>query len=137
VGTALLWLVLGTAFAQRVEGDVVVGARGLYEAEISVNGQGEAERNTGFARALSQVLGKLTGNRSAASHPGVGQELRHVAGDEQRTPVTRWIKQQEREQAASRRPEYAYSLGRNQDREADAHRENVNRKVDGPSLQGT
>ena len=78
VGTALLWLVLGTAFAQRVEGDVVVGARGLYEAEISVNGQGEAERNTGFARALSQVLGKLTGNRSAASHPGVGQELRHA-----------------------------------------------------------
>ena len=62
-----LWLVLGPAFAQRVEGDRVAGARGLYEAEVNVNSQGEAERNTGFARALSQVLGKLTGDRSAAS----------------------------------------------------------------------
>jgi hypothetical protein len=80
---AMAWLVLVAAFAppvyaQRVEGDRA-GARGLYEAEVNVNGQGAGERNTGFARALSQVLGKLTGNRSVAGLPGVGQELRHAA----------------------------------------------------------
>jgi hypothetical protein len=73
-----LWLVLGTAFAQRVEGDVVPGAQGMYEVDVKVNGQGEAERNTAFARALSGVLAKLTGNRSVAGLPGVGQELRHA-----------------------------------------------------------
>ena len=66
-----------TAFAQRVEGDRA-GAQGMYEAEVPVNGQGEAERNAGFARALAQVLGKLSGDRSAAGRPGVGQELRHA-----------------------------------------------------------
>ena len=74
-----LWLVLGLAWAQRVEGDRAV-ARGLYEAEVPVNGQGAAERTQGFARALAEVLGKVTGDRSAASKPGVGQELRR-AGD--------------------------------------------------------
>ena len=33
---------------------------GIYDAEVPVNGQGEAERNAGFARALAQVLGKLS-----------------------------------------------------------------------------
>ena len=65
------------ASAQRVEGDRA-GAQGPYEAEVSVNGQGEAERNTGFARALSTVLGRLSGMRSAAGQPGVGQELRRA-----------------------------------------------------------
>jgi hypothetical protein len=64
-GVVALWLAFGAAFAQRVEGDRA-GARGMYEAEVNVNGQGETERNTAFARAMSQVLGKLTGNRSAA-----------------------------------------------------------------------
>jgi hypothetical protein len=77
-GVAALWLVLGSAFAQRVEGDRVESARGLYEAEVKVNGQGQAERSAGFARAMSQVLGKLTGDRSATSRPGVGQELRRA-----------------------------------------------------------
>ncbi|WP_425493774.1 DUF2066 domain-containing protein [Noviluteimonas lactosilytica] len=76
-GVAALWLVLGSAFAQRVEGDVA-SARGLYEAEVNVNGQGPAERSAGFARAMTQVLGKLTGDRSASSRPGVGQELRRA-----------------------------------------------------------
>jgi len=73
-----LWLAFGTAFAQRVEGDAVPGARGMYESEVKVNGQGESERNTAFARALSGVLAKLTGTRSVAGLPGVGQELRHA-----------------------------------------------------------
>jgi len=72
-----LWLVMGLAFAQRVEGDRA-GARGMYEAEVPVNNQGENERNGGFARALVQVLSKLTGDRAVAAKPGVGQELRRA-----------------------------------------------------------
>lgn len=74
---AMLLLASFSAAAQRVEGDRVK-AEGLYAAEISVNGQGESERNTAFARGLAQVLGRLTGDRGAASKPGVGQELRRA-----------------------------------------------------------
>lgn len=66
-----------SAAAQRVEGDRAA-AQGPYEAEVNVNGQGEAERNTGFARALSAVLARLSGNRSVSGQPGVGQELRRA-----------------------------------------------------------
>ncbi len=74
---AVLLLAGFAAAAQRVEGDRA-GAQGPYEAEVSVNGQGEAERNTGFARALSTVLARLSGMRSVAGQPGVGQELRRA-----------------------------------------------------------
>jgi hypothetical protein len=74
---AALLLASFTATAQRVEGDRA-GAQGPYEAEVSVNGQGEPERNTGFARALSTVLARLSGNRSVSGQPGVGQELRRA-----------------------------------------------------------
>ncbi|RDZ29373.1 DUF2066 domain-containing protein [Lysobacter silvisoli] len=78
-----LLLASSATFAQRVEGDRAK-AEGVYAAEVPVNGQSEAERNAGFARALAQVLGKLSGDRGAASRPGVGQELRrakdYVAG---------------------------------------------------------
>ena len=70
-------LAMGAAFAQRVEGDRA-GAQGMYESEVNVNGQGENERNAGFARALSSVLGKMTGNRAVSGLPGVGQELRRA-----------------------------------------------------------
>lgn len=66
-----------SAHAQRVEGDRAV-ARGLYAAEVSVNSQNEAERKAGFARALAEVLAKLSGDRNAASLPGVGRELRRA-----------------------------------------------------------
>lgn len=69
--------VAGTAGAQRVEGDVA-RADGAYEAEVPVRNQGESERETAFARALSQVLGKISGDRSAAARPGVGQEMRRA-----------------------------------------------------------
>ena len=72
-----LWLLAATASAQRVEGDRV-SAAGPYAAEVPVNGQGEAQRNAAFARALAQVLGKLSGDRSAAGKPGVGQALREA-----------------------------------------------------------
>ncbi|GAA5077834.1 DUF2066 domain-containing protein [Lysobacter panacisoli] len=74
---ALLLLASFTAAAQRVEGDRA-RAEGIYATEVQVNGQGETERNTAFARALAQVLGKLSGDRGAASRPGVGQELRQA-----------------------------------------------------------
>jgi hypothetical protein len=73
-------LLAGSAWAQsglRTEGDRA-GAQGVYDAEVPVNGQGEAERNSAFARALSVVLGKLSGDRSAAGRPGVGAELRNA-----------------------------------------------------------
>lgn len=73
---ALLLASFGVS-AQRVEGDRA-RAQGLYAAEIAVNGQGQAERRSGFTRALAQVLAKLTGDSRVASRPGVGQELRRA-----------------------------------------------------------
>ena len=74
---AFTLLLVSTAWAQspRTEGDRA-GAQGLYDAEVPVNGQGQAERKNAFARALGAVLGKLSGDRSAAGRPGVGAELR-------------------------------------------------------------
>ena len=65
------------ALAQRVEGDRA-GASGVFEAEVPVNNQTETERNNGFARALAQVLAKISGDRAATARPGVGQELRRA-----------------------------------------------------------
>jgi hypothetical protein len=74
---ATLLLASFAAAAQRVEGDRAQ-ADGAYSAEVPVAGQGEAERNGAMARALAQVLGKLSGDRAAAGRPGVGQELRRA-----------------------------------------------------------
>ena len=38
-----------------------------------------ADRKRGFARALAEVLGKLSGDRRAAEHPGVAAELGRAA----------------------------------------------------------
>lgn len=65
------------ASAQRVEGDRAA-AQGAYAAEVAVKGQGTDERRKAFSRALAQVLGKLSGDRGAASRPGVGAELRQA-----------------------------------------------------------
>ncbi len=83
-GLCLGWaLAVPVALAQRVEGDRAA-ASGVYEAEVPVNSQTETERNNGFARALAQVLAKISGDRTATGRPGVGQELRrakeYVAG---------------------------------------------------------
>ncbi|HBP02226.1 MAG TPA: DUF2066 domain-containing protein, partial [Stenotrophomonas sp.] len=61
----------------RTEGDVAT-ATGAYEAEVPVNSQAEADRNGALARALSVVLGKLSGDRSVMSRPGVAQALRNA-----------------------------------------------------------
>lgn len=70
-------LLAPTAHAQRVEGDRAA-ASGIYEAEVPVNSQTDTERNNGFARALAQVLAKISGDRGATGRPGVGQELRRA-----------------------------------------------------------
>ncbi|WP_305804373.1 DUF2066 domain-containing protein [Stenotrophomonas sp. YIM B06876] len=63
--------------AMRTEGDIA-SAHGAYEAEVPVNSQSEADRNGALARALGNVLGKLSGDRSAMTRPGVGQALRNA-----------------------------------------------------------
>ncbi|WP_368561790.1 DUF2066 domain-containing protein [Pseudoxanthomonas sp. UTMC 1351] len=73
-------LVTVTAWAQadlRTEGDAAA-ARGIYQAEVPVNSQTEAERSGGFARALGSVLSKMSGDRNAMGRPGVGAELRNA-----------------------------------------------------------
>ncbi|KRG67983.1 DUF2066 domain-containing protein [Pseudoxanthomonas dokdonensis] len=71
----------GMAWAQssaRTEGDAAA-AQGVYEAEVPVNGQAESDRNSGFARAMGIVLGKVSGDRAAATKPQVRSELRNAA----------------------------------------------------------
>ncbi len=78
---ATAWLGTPGARAQdslRTEGDSA-SAQGVYDAEVTVGGQSEAERNSGFARALAVVLGKITGDRGVSSRPGVGSELRNAS----------------------------------------------------------
>ncbi|GGK11901.1 hypothetical protein GCM10011394_21480 [Luteimonas terricola] len=78
--TLLLALLLpGGAHAQRMEGDRA-GASGMYQAEVAVGSQAESARQSGFARALAQVLGKMSGDAGVANRPGVSRELRR-AGD--------------------------------------------------------
>lgn len=61
----------------RTEGDVA-GAHSAYEAEVPVNSQSDADRSGALARALGAVLGKLSGDRSALTRPGVAQALRNA-----------------------------------------------------------
>ena len=109
---AALALCSGGVLAQRVEGDRV-SARGVYSAEVSVNGQGEGERNAAFARGLAQVLGKLSGDSGAASQPGVRQELRR-AGEY----VTGYDYRQDEGVSASGAPSFRTALVIRYDEEA-------------------
>lgn len=61
----------------RTEGDVAT-ASGAYEAEVPVNSQADSDRNGALARALGNVLAKLSGDRSVMSRPGVMQALRNA-----------------------------------------------------------
>ena len=74
----LALLPAGWAHGQRMEGDRA-GASGLYEAEVAVGSQAESARQSGFQRALAQVLGKLSGDAGVARRPGVARELRRAA----------------------------------------------------------
>ena len=76
--TAFLLLALSTSvLAQRVEG-TRARASGIYSAEVVVNNQGDAQRNSGLARGLLQVLTRITGDRAVNQKPGVGDELRRA-----------------------------------------------------------
>lgn len=48
----------------------------LYEAQVPVRGQSEAERTTALAAAFESVLVKVTGRRDAVAAPGVREALR-------------------------------------------------------------
>ena len=74
---AAMWLLAPVAQAQRVEG-TRASAQGVYEAEVPVANQTAAARSNGFARALVQVLNKLSGENNSNARPGVGNELRRA-----------------------------------------------------------
>lgn len=77
-GLALLLASPALAQGVRTEGDRA-SAQGLYDAEVPVNSQTEAERKGALARALSVVLAKISGDRNASGRPGVSTELRKAA----------------------------------------------------------
>lgn len=66
----LLCLVLGAAGARAGE------VEGLYEAQVPVAGQREAERTQALREVFGQVLVKITGDRDAATRPGLQALLR-------------------------------------------------------------
>lgn len=99
-----LMLFAANAHAQRVEGDRAA-AQGLYEAEVPVSNQTEPAREAAFARALAQVLGKLSGDRSVASRPGVGKELRRA-----KDFVEGFDYRQDEHRSASGAPSYSTTL---------------------------
>jgi hypothetical protein len=51
----------------------------LYQAEVPVSGQGPEERQRALAKALEQVVVRLTGQRSAAGLAGLGEARRDPA----------------------------------------------------------
>lgn len=74
----LAWPALAPAqSALRTEGDSA-RAQGLYDAEVPVNGQSDAERKAALGRALGVVLGRLAGDRGVVSRPGVAPALRNA-----------------------------------------------------------
>lgn len=105
--TAVLSLTGVPAQAQsgmRTEGEVA-GAQGVYEAEVPVNSQADGDRPGALARALGQVLGKLSGDRQAMARPGVAVLLRDA--DQY---VTSYDYRQDRGTAAGGAPSYRMML---------------------------
>src|SRR5690554_1087201 len=49
--------------------------QGLYESEIAVSSQGEAERNRAYREALEQVIVKVTGERRWLDNARIAQAL--------------------------------------------------------------
>lgn len=73
-GLVAVFAALGPVPASAVEVD------GLYQAEVIVTGQGDAERVRGFGVGFDEVVIKLTGDPDSARVPGV-QRLAAHAGD--------------------------------------------------------
>ncbi|PJK11584.1 hypothetical protein CO608_03515 [Lysobacteraceae bacterium NML08-0793] len=75
----LLAICMLPALAQRAsEGGQRARGQGAYQAEVTVRSQSENERNGGFARALSQVLANMSGERNPGARPGMAEELRRA-----------------------------------------------------------
>ncbi|WP_374013529.1 DUF2066 domain-containing protein [Pseudoxanthomonas koreensis] len=75
---ALALLAAAPASAQadlRTEGDVA-SAQSMYAGEVQVNSQTDQAREAGYARALAQVLAKLSGDTDVVARPGVVEALR-------------------------------------------------------------
>jgi len=102
---ALVCLLLAApAPAQRVEGERA-SADSVYAAEVPVRSQDEGERRGGFARALAQVLGKLSGDVDSGKRAGVAQELRQAE-----RYVERFDYRQDEQVSASGSPSYTTML---------------------------
>ena len=105
--TAVLSLSSAPLLAQsgmRTEGDVAA-AQGVYEAEVPVNSQTDADRAGALARALGQVLAKMSGDRQVTSRPGVAQMLRDAG-----QYVRSYDYRQDRGTSASGAPSYRMML---------------------------
>lgn len=75
----LLTLGMLPALAQRhSESGARARGQSAYQAEVTVRSQSENERNGGFARALSQVLANMSGDRNPGARPGMSEELRRA-----------------------------------------------------------
>ncbi|MEX1196298.1 MAG: DUF2066 domain-containing protein [Pseudohongiellaceae bacterium] len=57
-----------------------LSVEGLYEAEIPVEGQSEAERNRAYREGLAQVLVKASGQPGVLQHPRVRSAMSDAAG---------------------------------------------------------
>lgn len=105
--TALLGLASAPVLAQsgmRTEGDVA-SAQGVYEAEVAVNSQADGDRAGALARALGQVLAKMSGDRQVTARPGVAQMLRQAE-----QYVRSYDYRQDRGTSASGAPNYRMML---------------------------
>ena len=83
----------------------MAAAQGLYEAEVPVSSQADRDRPGALARALGQVLGKLSGDRSVTQRPGVAAMLRDA--DDY---VLSYDYRQDRNAAAGGAPSYRMML---------------------------
>lgn len=105
--TAVLSIGSTQAMAQsgmRTEGDVAT-AQGVYEAEVPVNSQADSDRSGALARALAQVLAKMSGDRQVTSRPGVARMLREAG-----SYVRSYDYRQDRGTSASGAPSYRMML---------------------------
>ena len=76
-------------------------------------------------------IGNLRREQLVRRHFGYERE------PQERGPGARGIQQQEREQGTRGRPEHTHPLGGDEQRKTDANSKKMDRKVDGPRLQGT
>ncbi|WP_257274952.1 DUF2066 domain-containing protein [Endozoicomonas sp. SESOKO4] len=75
----LSWLIFTLVLALFSSQLFAAQMSGLYRVGIPVSSQGSEEREAGIKRALSEVLVKVTGQRSTLNNKGVVQSLRNAS----------------------------------------------------------